>query len=61
MPIDPMQAARLHRDLRIQSQRKQAHHAQIAHNIMPQTNLTRAAYPTVLRMVIAPIGMRWRQ
>lgn len=36
MPIDPMQAARLHRNLRTQSQRKHAHQAHIAHAVMPQ-------------------------
>lgn len=36
MPFEAIKAARLHRDLRTQSQRKQAHQAQIFHHVMPQ-------------------------
>lgn len=36
MSIDPLQAARLHRNLQSQSRSKQAHHAHIPHTIQPR-------------------------
>ena len=36
MSLEAMKVARLHRNLRTQSQRKRAHHAQIPHYVMPQ-------------------------
>lgn len=35
MPLDPMKVARMHRNLRSQALRTQAHHNHISHTVMP--------------------------